>query len=364
MQQGVQFGSWSLAAAGAMVMMAQSFHPILVAAFHAGDTGAWLAVLLAGLFTISLYLLAAVPLQAIPGGNLIHLARTAAGQPGAILTGLLVCSLLVYHSGLIVRQTSEMAVGAVYTHTPQTFATAALLLCTLYAASGKTASIVRLTRSFLPYLLLSILLMLAGGAAWGSPRFLLPFWGPGPAALAAGSVSLGAIYSPLVLFLLITAGKLHDRRQLWQAGTVAIGGSALLLAVIMIVLVMSYPLPLGYTITFPLHELSRLLVGGRFFERIEGIWVVIWVFATAGHLAALLHAAAAAYAEAFSMPTHQTAVLPLVAMAMVVAFFPRDQGQSVAWSQEAFPLYLVIGLGLPVALALLAVIRRRISRGT
>ncbi|HLN60730.1 MAG TPA: GerAB/ArcD/ProY family transporter [Symbiobacteriaceae bacterium] len=362
MRQDVQFGSWSLAAAGAAVILAQAFHPILVASINIGETAAWLAMFLAGLLALALYLVVSLGLRPIANGNLIDLARAGAGRTGAIVTALLVCSLLIYHSGLIIRQTSEMAVGAVYTHTPQTFATVTLVICTLYAAHGKIVSLVRLTRAFLPFLLLSILVILIGGAAWGSPRFLLPFWGPGPGALLVGSVRLGAFYCPLILTLLIAAGHVRDRQHLWRGGAVAIGGPCLLLALIKIVLLMTYPLPLGYSVTYPLHELARLVVGGRFFERIEGMWVVMWVFATSCHLATLLHAAAAAYAGAFGMLTHRPAVLPLVTMSAVVAFFPRDQGQSIAWSEQAFPFYVAIGLGLPVALALLAAVRRRIGR--
>lgn len=363
MRQTAQFGSWSLAAAGAAMMLSEAYHPILVAAIKLGDTAAWLAMFLAGLLALALYLPVALGLRAIPGGNLIDLARGAAGHPGAVMTALLVCGLLVYHSALIIRQTSEMAVGAVYTHTPQTFATVALVICTLYAALGKTPGLVRLARSFLPFLLLSILVILVGGAAWGSPTYLLPFWGPGPAALLSGSAELAAIYCPLVLFLLVGARDVHDRQQLWRSGAVAIGGSSLLLVVIKAVLVMSVPLPLGYSVTFPLHELARLVVGGRFFERIEGMWVVIWVFGTASHLAIVLHSAAVAYSGAFGIPKYRTVVVPLVTMAMIMAFFPHDQVESVEWSRSAFPVYVAIGLVLPAALALLAAVRRRLSRG-
>jgi len=362
MKQEREFGGISLAAAGAVVMLAQGFHPILLASIKLGQTAAWLAMLLAGLLALAFYLAAAAPLQDIPTGNLIDLARAAAGRPGAIITALLVCSTLVFHAALIVRQTSEMAVGAIYTHTPQTFATVTLIGCTLYAAYGNLAAVVRLARGFLPVLLLAILLILVGGSAWGRPRFLLPFWGPGPGRLVLGASTLAGLFCPLVLFLLIAADGLRDRNRLPRAGVMAIGGSALVLTLIKVVLLMSYPVPLGYSITFPLHELARLVVGGRFFERIEGLWVIVWVFATACHLGALLHAAARAFTAAFDIPSYRPAVLPLVFVAMVAAFFPHDQGQSVAWGQQVLPLYVAVGMVLPVTLALAVTIRRWIRR--
>lgn len=353
------FGSWSLAAAGATVMLAQTFHPILFAVLRAGETAAWLAILVAGLLAIAMYWPVAAGIASLPGGNLIDLARAAMGAPGAIAAGVLVCSLLLYHSGMIIRQTSEMAISAVYTHTPQTFAMVTLVACVLYGAYGGLAALVRLSRLFLPFLVLAILLNLVGSLGWGEFRNLLPLWGPGPAALLGRSAGLTALYSPLVLFLLIAAGQLRDRVHLGRAGTVTMGGVRLLLAAATFVLLMTYPLPMGFSITFPLHAMSRLVLGGRFFDRIEGDWMFFWVYGTACHLAALLYAAAAAYAGAFGMPNHRAAVLPLIAMAIAIALFPPDQARAVAWHAAATPFGLGIGFAMPLFLALLAAWRGR-----
>lgn len=109
---------------------------------------------------------------------------------------------------------------------------------------------------------------------------------------------------------------------------------------------------MGQHIAFPLHEMSRLVIGGRFFERIEGIWLFVWVFGTACHLAALLHAAAVAFAQAFALPSHRTAVPPLVAMALTIAFFPPDE--TIAWHAAGALPALAIGFGLPLGLAVVA----------
>lgn len=364
MNQDRQFGSWSLAAAAAAVLLVEGFYPIMVASIDLGDTAAWIAMLLAGLFALALFTPAALCLQRMDRGGLIALARAAAGWPGAVAAGILMAGLLVFHSGLVIRQTSEMAVGAVYPNTPQTFATTALVVCALYAAYGKLSGLVRSGRTFLPVLLLSFLFIVAGGIAWGRLAFLLPFWGPGPLPLVAGSLRLGALYVPVVLFLLVAAESVHDRQHIWRAGAVAIGGSSILFAVLKLLLLMAYPLPMGYSITYPLHELARLVTGGRFFERLEGAWVLVWVAGTAIHLAIILHTAAAAFAGAFAMPSLRVAVLPLVTISMIFAFFPPDQGQAIAWNHQAFPVYVVIGLLLPAALALLARFRRRAGHET
>ncbi len=362
MRQPVRFGSGSLAAAGATVLLVEAFHPLLVVPLQAAETAAWLAVLLAGLFALVLHWPVAAQLARLPGGNLMDLARRAAGVPGAIGTGLLVCGLLTYHSGLVVRKTAEMAVSSVYPHTPATFATVALLLCTGYGAWGGRAGLVRLCRSFMPLLAGAIVVILVGSAGWGSIGYLLPFWGPGPGLLLVRSAGLAYMFAPTLLYVLVTAGPVQDRPRLWRAGALCLAGGALLFALAEAVALKTYPLPLGSSVYYLLHRLARLTVGGRFFERIEAIWVLFWVFGTGCHLAAMIQAAATAYAQAFSLQSHRDAVLPLLALMATVGLFPRDIVQTSNWQYASAPFYWGIGLALPLALALLAAGRRRWRR--
>jgi spore germination protein KB len=358
--QNDSFGSWSLAAATATVLLAVPFHPIIgYTALRAGATAAWLAVLMAGIVAVALYWLVAASLGALPNGGLISMARVAAGAPAAIITGLLVCSYLVLYSGFVLRRTAEMAVTSIYPHTPQTFPIVALAIAILYSTYGGLNGLVRLFQGFLPFLVLAILVILVGTVAWGEVTYLFPFWGPGPGTVAARSIKLMDLYSPAMLFLLVAAGQLRDRRRLWRAGVVTLGASTVAFVAILVVVLMTYPLPLAYSVTFPLHELSRLVIGGRFFERVEAVWVLFWFLGTACHVSAVLFTAAKAYADAFRMRTHRTAVLPLVALTLVISMFPRDVGESISWHEQEIPFAIGIGFGLPMVLALLATWRRR-----
>lgn len=360
MHREVRFGSWSLAAAGMTVLLAQAFHPYMLGALWVAGTGAWLSMLLSGLLAFALFWPAAAHVAAVPGSSLISLARAAGGAPAAVATALLAGGLLVYHSGLVLREASEMAVTLVYPHTPQTFAMVALVLCALYGALGGIDAIVFLCRAFLPLLVLMTVIVLVGSLGWGEFRYLLPFWGPGPAPLLLRTPLTMAIYSPL-LFLLVGARNLKDRRHLWRAGLAAIAGAALIFAGTKAVLVMTFPFPMGQTIAFPLHALTRLVIGGRFFERIEALWLFFWVYATACHLGALLHTASAMYAEAVSFPSHRTAVIPLLLVAGTIALFPPDIGRAIAWHVKLAPLSGGIAFGLPLLLVVVRVVRRRLA---
>lgn len=357
------FRSWSLAAATTALLVTQLFHSILLFPIQAVGTATWLAILIAGVLACTLFWPVARMLRRVPGGHLIGLARRAAGVPGAIGTGTVVAGLTVYHGGFILRETAEMAVGAVYPHTPQTFAVVALILCALFGAWGGAESLVRIGWFFLPILGLAIVLALGGSVGWGEYRYLLPLWGEGKGMVIRYGVELIWMYAAPALFMFVAAGRLLDRARLGLAGITAIGSASLLFAVTAVVLLMTIPLPLGHSIAFPLYYLTRLVAGGRFFGRLDGVWMCIWVFGTAGYLAAWLYTGAAAYARAFRIPTHRTLVLPLGALITTVALFPPDQGRTLAWHSMVAPYAGAVAFGIPLILTLLAWWRLRWKRG-
>lgn len=358
MQTTPSYGSWSLAAAAATVLLAQLFHPILLFPVQEVGTAAWLTILLAGLGAMAALWPVAAMLQSRVKGNLIDLADAAAGVPGQVFTAVALTAVLVYHCGAVLRETAEMAISAVYPHTPQTFAVVTLTLCLLYGAWGGFATLVRLCRLFLPALVIAILFAVAGSFGWGELRFLLPLWGHGPRTMLTSLPQIMSNYET-VLVLLMGAGQLRDRAHLFRAGAATLAFTSIMLSATALVLVMVFPLPLGYSITFPLHEMARIVSGGRFFERMDGVWVCIWVFGTACHLAVLVHVAAQAWAQAFRLSSHTLAVLPLTAVVLTLAFFPPDQGRTLVWHAAEGLAVVAVTFALPLLLAVWGWLRIR-----
>lgn len=205
MQPEPRYGSWTLAAACGTILLVQSFHPIMQTTMRVGETAAWLAMLIAGLVAATIYWPVTACLARLPGGNLIDLARAAFGGAGAVIT---------------------------------------LVICAFYGAYGGMDAIVRLCRIYLPFLFVSILAILAGTFGWGQLSHLLPFWGPGFAALVWRSVLMTAIYGP-VLFLLLAAGPVSDRKHLGRIGIVVIAGTAATYALLTARWARPFPIPWG-----------------------------------------------------------------------------------------------------------------------
>lgn len=352
------YGNRSLAAMAAVAVLAKTFHPVMLLAAEWGQNAAWLVTLLATLLAALLVWPVAAALRRQQAGTLISVARRALGRPGAVGMALSQACAFTFMAAMILRETSEMALTVAFPHSPQTIATTTLLLGAVYIAWGDRSGLVRLGTVLLPLLLAALLVVTVGAMPWGEWWVLFPLWGPGPERLLLGAPVVAKFFAPMgVLFML--AGGVRDRKRLprWAVGVTLATGT--LLTLVKLVLGVVLPYPKGVAVTFPLHLAARILLGGRFFERLEGLWLFVWVSVTVILSAALLYASAAALQQAFRLQTHRAAVLPLAAVTLTLAFFPENQADTVRLHEGAAGLLAALTLGLPALLAVIALLRGR-----
>ena len=207
--------------------------------------------------------------------------------------------------------------------------------------------------------LASILLLLVGNVGWGQFRNAMPPFGHGIGPTLTEVLPLTSHFSPL-LNLFVFSNFLPSGQRLLRGTALAILGGSVTWSLLILFYLMVFPLPSGLSIPFPLFEMSRLVQGGRFLERIDAIWVVIWAFGSVLRTAVALLAGARLYQEAFRLPDHRGAVLPLAIPTLAVALMPSNQADTIAVESVVFRgvAYLVF-FALPLLVTGLAWIRGR-----
>jgi hypothetical protein len=93
----------------------------------------------------------------------------------------------------------------------------------------------------------------------------------------------------------------------------------------------------------------------------DAVWLFVWVSTTILHLAAALHGSSLIVARSFKLPRHQLAVAPLAAGVLTVAFFSRDQPQTILWHEYSATMMVAMTLVIPALVAAIAAARRRLT---
>ncbi len=338
-------------------MMVRSFYTFPRAAAIGTSTAAPWAILLAGGVTLLLFWPLAAVLAKRPGQNLIDLAVEVGGRPLAIGVALVLGALLIGGTGIGIRQASEMAVTGFYPHTPQTFAMVSLVLTACLGAALSPPSLIWIGAVSGPPTLGTLLLVLIGNLGWGRFRHIIPPTGPGLVPVMAQVLPLTSFFGELV-YLAIISPYVRTPRRLMRAATWGLGLSTAVGAALVLVYLMVFPLPGGLSFPFPLLELTRLIQGGRYLERVDILWIWLWVVGSTGLAAGAIQSTALLITDAFRLPTHRGAVLPLAVATLSVALFPSNQATAIAIETFLVRRWgFIFTLLLPLAIALLA--RRR-----
>ena len=96
-----------------------------------------------------------------------------------------------------------------------------------------------------------------------------------------------SIFSPIIYLFFITP-FIKTHKNLKLAGYIGVGVSGILLIVSALAYLMVYPYPVSTESFLPIYQLSRLVSYGRFFQRIESIFLLIWVSSSLLYLSVIL----------------------------------------------------------------------------
>lgn len=349
---------------GAMIamMLAEAFGAHLRGVAFSASTAAPWALLLAGGLAFLLVWPIAAQLSRRSGHNLIDLCLDAGGRPLAIAAALVFAFQIIATLSLSLRQIAEMAITAAYPHTPQTFLISTLLLAGVCGARISPPGLVWFGYVWAMPMLLAILVIVVGAWPWGKLSHLMPPTGPGLLTVTAELVPMTSYFSKLsVLFVLCSYLKSPRRLVSYTVGAGAVVTATWALAIL--VFLMVFPMPDGLSVPFPLFDLTQLLMFGRFLERLDALWMLFWAVGGAIGLSTGLMAAALMWRDAFRLPSHREAVLPLAAAILATSLFPSNQ--ATALDYEIFFLRrwgFVTALLIPLLIALAAQARRRSNR--
>ncbi|MFZ5814249.1 MAG: GerAB/ArcD/ProY family transporter, partial [Bacillota bacterium] len=151
-----------------------------------------------------------------------------------------------------------------------------------------------------------------------------------------------------ILLIGIVGNRFRSQKDLAQVGWWTLGLSTLLLLATVVVYLYVFPYPAASRVSFPLLEISRVIVTGRWLQRVETIFLIIWVLAGALKLMAGLYGAAKALGQVMQLATTRLLVMPLAALAYSLAFLPSSLPEAVQWDANLLRNYgWVISLALP-----------------
>lgn len=359
-QQRARVGGKELAAMTILIATAHTFLNYPLFAFRSGMEAAWMEPLIAAPVTIGLFLVMDSLLRRhFPGQDLLDVARHVFGVTGFAVVGLLIVGYLLVLVSLVMREFVENVLTAVLPSTPIVLVTGLFIFTSGYIAYCGLEGIARTSYFVLPILLLGIGGLCVLTVNWWQPPLLLPFWGSGVRTLLTGGWYTSSIFVN-VLILCLLYPHVHQPRDVRFAGVVGVVIPTVLMSSFLAVYLMVFSASDAPNSAFPLYQLSRIIYIGRFIQRLESLFVFLWVTAAVIKLASMLWAITYILSKLAKWPTFRPAVPAVAVLAVAVSMWPQHLSDLMAWDEKYFlPWGWTLNFGLPLVILFFGLIRGR-----
>ena len=244
------------------------------------STGAWISVILStavGVFAATGWLKWSELTSGLPFFQALQ--ATLGRFLGTLVCALITISFLVAIS-FSMRLFAGGAVIGLLPDVPIEILLIVLIFASAYSAWTGLESLARASTFFFAPTLLSFIIIVVTSMRDLDLRNLLPFWGPGPVEVGLAGFQLVGLWGILPAF---AALKTYIRREEELRTGVLTGliAAGTTLTASVIALLLFFPYPSGTRLSHPMGILARSIYLGRYFQRLEALFIFTWFFPSA-----------------------------------------------------------------------------------
>lgn len=312
-------------------------------------TAGCLLMLLSGLASSAPALVISGLLTCCRGQSLLQFTDQVFGQILGTLVNFVYFLFFYYGAFVTLRQFSENIVGAAYPRTPLPVIILCFVAAGSYASARGVEPLARVAWLCAPFTLAGLATLLIGGLlTYTTINAFTPIWGYGVGPTLLGS-GLGASRFEGGLLLAVLARHFRTTREATRSVWFTLAVSWLAFLAVQFVYMQVFPYPSSARISFPLFAVSRTIITGRWFQRVESIFFIMWVIAGFLRVATGLYASSLILAHLMRMEDYRLLLPALGVAAYHLAQLPRNLPAAEGWDAHVMLAFgWIVVLVLPL----------------
>lgn len=258
-----------------------------------------------------------------PGKTIIGYTKELLGSIGGILAGSFILWFYFMIAASVLRTLGETVVTGLMVETPiLVFLVSATFLIANSARNGMEINS-RIAGIMMPLIVILLLFVVASAGNLMDPGYLRPFYfAQGLGELIWPSASVLSFYTEFLVIGMLLPYLNTPRKAL----PLSIGAILITISILVIqCLGMASAFgPLLNALTMPAFSLARIVNVGDFFERIESLITIVWIFGAGIKVCLFLWATAVGLAQLLDLKDFRSLVYPLGALMATVSIFSYE----------------------------------------
>jgi spore germination protein KB len=300
-----------------------------------GSTAAWQIPLLSGIWSYLIIYLLTRLYDYAENENIIQLGFRVGGRVFGFIAALCYTLFFIALASLVLREFTETVVATVLPGTPVSAVAIPFMFSILYIAYRGSETFTRVAFVFAPIVLVGIIAIFALNLNWMHPSFLLPILGPGLGKIVDASVFRISSYSELILIGFLF-GSFRSKGSFRKTCIWSLILSTILLTAVIVVYLMLFPAESSMKLPYPMFQISRMIYLGRFLQRVESVFIFLWVGTAVIHVGASVWAASYTLAEGMRLPMYKPLLIPMSLLIYACSFIPNNFPEVASWDIGIF----------------------------
>ncbi|NLD49530.1 MAG: endospore germination permease [Clostridiaceae bacterium] len=328
----------------------------------AGAAG-WLLIIYVTVLTLILFTIIQKLYSRFEGKDILDIGETVGGGIGRVLIGVIYLVYYIFAVSITLREFGEDLKIIALTRSPISFV---LLFFTVGMAIGAYYGIEplgRLAAIVVPIVIVGFIIVLSGTVEYYDISHILPLMGTGPYNIFVNGATRISVFSGLSMLFLM-APFIGAHRNFKKVGLYGILISSFFLTIGTLIYLLSIPYPYSNEGFLPVYQLSRKIDYGRFFQRIESIFVIIWTMTALVYLSTVLFFITHLFKKTFSLKFYRPLVAPMTVIVFTLSLVPQSLMKAIELDTQVFRIFAwIVTFGITLLLLLIGTVVKRKKEG-
>lgn len=285
-----------------------------------GLTAGWMIPIVGLVVTLISLLPLLYLMRKEPEHNLVEIAEYHGGPFAGLVIGLILSAYFFVTIVLVVRQFTETVIVALLPTTPISVITVLFLAGMIYATYQGIEALTRTAWLLIPFILLGMMGVLLLSFHRLDFSSIFPIWGAGVKEILWAGMLKSSLYSEVLIMGMLNP-LIRERGKVNSLTITVLMLSGAMFAMTVLVYIMVFGVSAAISSgTYPLYNLARLIYFGRFLQRVESIFIFMWVFSMLVNVAALFYVLCISLATSLKLPVYRPLIFPLAVLIYAINF--------------------------------------------
>ncbi|MCX7710868.1 MAG: spore germination protein [Clostridia bacterium] len=359
MQEKIKFGSWeAICLLVAMMGTKVILNYPRVAAELAGTAG-WIQTLYIVLLATVAFFFIAKLYSRFEGKDLIDISQYLGGSILRIIIGVFVIAFLLFITVSLLRLFGEQMKTLAYVASPISYILVFFLAGMIVVGYFGLEPLVRFMAILVPVSIGAFLIYLVLLAPFYRAGNLFPAFGNGLDKIFIAGIPRISEVSEL-LFLFLIPPFIGSQKNFKSVGYISLGMTAFFLTSLTMAYICVVPYPAALESSLPAYDIGRIINYGRFFQRIEPLFIITWATMAFMYLSAAFYFTIYTFQKTFKLEHRQPLVLAFAVLTMTICLLPRSLMENIDLLVNNFRFYSgLMTFGVTILLLLAANMKKR-----